>query len=89
MLNGYANSKKIYQAEKLFNQMIKVGISPDRISYNIMIKIYAETGNFKQGMDLIDKEKDIPILFDLVHNRFDPLLKLPPVFGSGYHKSKI
>lgn len=42
-----------------------------------------------QGMEFVDKEDHVGILFQFVHHGLHPLLELPPVFRPGHQRTQV
>lgn len=53
MINVYATAGLNYEAENLFHEMQRDGLSPDSLTYLALIKAYTETRNYPAAEDAI------------------------------------
>ena len=54
LLNGICKSGRIQETKDLFSEMKGSGLTPDAITYNILIGSYYEEGNSQDVSQLLD-----------------------------------
>src|SRR5258706_542667 len=60
-----------------------------RYSLSVEAPTHWSSPRASEGVQLVDEENDVPVLRDLVDDRFEPLLELAAVFGARDHRRHV
>ncbi|KAK9098123.1 hypothetical protein Syun_025168 [Stephania yunnanensis] len=63
LLSGWKSSE---EAEGFFDEMVKMGVEPDVVSYNCLVDVYCKSREIEKALKVVDKMRDEGISPDVI-----------------------